>query len=61
MSIPVLVSGRFLNNVSNVAHPAFRSRIVAVISFVFVLLSTIVLVVSTLLEDSHRNEPNCKY
>ena len=30
------------------------------ISFFFVLLSTIVLVVSTLLEDSHRNDPNCK-
>ena len=39
---------------------SLRSRIVAVISFVFVLLSTIVLVVSTLLEDSHRNEPNCE-
>ena len=39
---------------------SLRSRIVAVISFFFVLLSTVVLVVSTLLEDSHRNDPNCK-
>merc|ERR1719219_1915827 len=37
---------------------SLRSRIVAVISFFFVLLSTVVLVVSTLLEDSHRNDPN---
>ena len=39
---------------------SLRSRIVALISFFFVLLSTVVLVVSTLLEDSHRNDPNCK-
>ena len=39
---------------------SLRSRIVAVISFFFVLLSTVVLVVSTLLEDGHRNDPNCK-
>lgn len=39
---------------------SLRSRVVAVISFVFVLLSTIVLVVSTLLEDAHNDEENCK-
>ncbi|XP_023319614.1 potassium voltage-gated channel subfamily B member 2 isoform X2 [Eurytemora carolleeae] len=35
-----------------------RSRIVALVSFFFVLLSTVVLVVSTLLEDSNRDDPN---
>ena len=40
---------------------SLRSRIVAIISFFFVMLSTIVLVVSTLLEDIHRNDPNCKW
>ena len=40
---------------------SLRSRIVAVISFVFVLLSTIVLVVSTLLEDAHQEEETCKF
>ena len=39
---------------------SLRSRTVALISFFFVLLSTVVLVVSTLLEDFHRNDPNCK-
>ena len=39
---------------------SLRSRTVALISFFFVLLSTVVLVVSTLLEDFHRNDLNCK-
>ena len=38
------------------------SRLVAVVSFVFVLLSTIVLVVSTLLEDQHQDaETSCEW
>ena len=40
---------------------SLRSKIVALISFFFVMLSTVVLVVSTLLEDIHRNDPNCEY
>ena len=39
---------------------SLRSRIVALVSFFFVMLSTVVLVVSTLLEDFNRNDPNCK-
>lgn len=37
---------------------SLRSRIVALVSFFFVMLSTVVLVVSTLLEDFNRNDPN---
>ena len=44
-------------------YPNFsiRSRIVAIISFIFVILSTVVLVVSTLLEDINRHDPDCEY
>ena len=40
---------------------SLRSKIVALISFFFVMLSTVVLVVSTLLEDFNRDDPNCKW
>ena len=43
-------------------YPNFsiKSRIVAFISFFFVFLSSIVLVVSMVLEDLHKNEQECK-
>jgi hypothetical protein len=43
-------------------YPSFssKSRVVALISFFFVSLSSIVLVVSMVLEDLHKNEAECK-
>ena len=43
-------------------YPNFsiKSRIVAFVSFFFVILSSIVLVVNMVLEDLHKNEQECK-
>ena len=43
-------------------YPSFsiKSRIVALVSFFFGFLSSIVLVVSMVLEDLHKNEAECK-
>ena len=44
---------------SNCTHPVTLSR-PRLTKYFFTQLSTVVLVVSTLLEDFHRNDPNCE-